>query len=111
MEDIEKILAKRFGQEKVDELRKAYPGRKLNVIMVEDKVAVLRPVTARELSDFTITMADTEKGGLDVACRNLLDTLWIGGDEEIRDNEEYFMSSMIQIQNCVELKKSAFYKL
>lgn len=92
-------------------MRKAYPGRKLNVITVEDKVAVLRPVTAKEFSDFTMTVADSVKGGLDTACRNLLDTLWIGGDEEIRNDEEYFMSSMIQIQNCVELKKSAFYKL
>lgn len=111
MEEIEKIIEERFGKGKVDELRKLYPGRKLNVITVEEKMAVLRPVTARELSEFTMTMTDSAKGGLDRACRDLLDTLWIGGDEEIRQDEEYFMSAMVQIQNCVELKKSAFYKL
>ena len=99
------LAEQRFGKEKLDQLSKEFNGRKLCIIAVEDKIAVLKPLNAKELSDYTRTMMSA---GLDVAARQLLDALWLGGDECIRDNEDYFMAAMVELQNVIELKKSTF---
>lgn len=99
------LAEQRFGKEKLDQLSKEFNGRKLCIIAVEDKIAVLKPLNAKELSDYTRTMMSA---GLDVAARQLLDALWLGGDECIRDDEEYFMAAMVELQNVIELKKSTF---
>ena len=97
----------KFGKEKLAELKAQFPGRKLNIIVVEDKVAILMPVTAKAISDYTRLFTDPE-AGLDVASKCIMNELWLIGDEELRDDEEYFTTAMIQVQNVVELKKSAF---
>nr|DAE48062.1 MAG TPA: hypothetical protein [Caudoviricetes sp.] len=99
------LAEQRFGKEKLNQLSKEFNGRKLCIIAVEDKIAVLKPLNAKELSDYTRTMMSA---GLDVAARQLLDALWLGGDECIRDNEDYFMAAMVELQNVIELKKSTF---
>ena len=99
------LAEQRFGKEKLDQLSKEFNGRKLCIIAVEDKIAVLKPLNANELSDYTRTMMSA---GLDVAARQLLDALWLGGDECIRDDEDYFMAAMVELQNVIELKKSTF---
>ncbi len=99
------LAEQRFGKEKLDQLSKEFNGRKLCVIAVEDKIAVLKPLNAKELSDYTRTMMSA---GLDVAARQLLDALWLGGDECIREDEDYFMAAMVELQNVIELKKSTF---
>ncbi len=104
------LAEKRFGKEKLAELKAQFPGRKINIIVVEDKIAVLRPMTAKALSDYT-RMVMAPEGGLDTAARCLIDELWIGGDEVIRDDEEYFISAMMEIQSIIEIKKSSFGKL
>ena len=107
IENIGHILETRFGKERVEKMKRGFAPRRLTVIMVEDKIAVLRPITAAELSQYSLIVADTEAGGIDKAARYLLDTLWIDGDTEIRDDEEYFMAAMLQVQNAIEVKKSA----
>lgn len=99
------LAEQRFGKEKLDQLSKEFNGRKLCIIAVEDKIAVLKPLNAKELSDYTRTMMSA---GLDVAARQLLDALWLGGDECIMDDEDYFMAAMVELQNVIELKKSTF---
>ncbi len=84
--NIEHILTKRFGEEKVSGWQKNFAPRKLSVIMVEDKIAVLRPIGAAELSRYSMLIADPN-AGMDKATRYLLEALWIDGDNEIRDNE------------------------
>lgn len=108
--NIEHILEKRFGEERVRGWRDEYAPRKLCVIAVEDKVAVLRPIRSAELSQYSMLVADPN-AGMDKAGRYLMDALWIAGDEAIRTDEECFMSAMLQLQNVIELKKSAFYRV
>jgi hypothetical protein len=108
--DVRKLLVDRFGETQVSDWEKAYHPRKLNVIEVEDKIAVLRPIGAKEISGYSMALVDPTKG-LDVATEYLLEELWLDGDNEIRDDEEYFISSMLQLQNVVETKKSRFTKL
>lgn len=102
-------LNERFGA-KYQEWKKQYAPRKLNVIAVEDKVAILRPICAAEVSVFSMMVANPEMG-LDKASNYLLNELWIDGDEELIGDEDYFISAMLQLQNVVELKKSNFYRL
>lgn len=106
----ELLLIERFGVEQVEKWRKEYAPRKLNVIEVEDKCAILRPIGADEIAGYSLALVDPEKGMV-VATRYLLEELWLGGDEEIRNDEEYFIAAMMQIQNVVETKKSRFTKL
>lgn len=108
---VKDLLAKRFGDEKVDSWKKQFAPRKIAVIAVEDKVAVLKPITASEIGQYSMMMADAENGGLDVASRYILNALWLDGDDCLRDDEEYFMSAMLQVQNTIEVKKSLFIRL
>ena len=108
--DINSILTERFGEKKVEEWKKGFSPRKINVIIVEDKIAVLRPVTAREVSEYSMMVANSELG-IDKASSYLLGELWIDGDEELKNDEEYFISAMLQLQQVIELKKSSFYRL
>ena len=108
MENIKEKLTARFGA-KLDEWKKQYAPRQLSVIEVEDKVAVLRPVGAAEVSTYTMQVAG--EGGLETASRYLLEELWLGGDDELRNDEEYFISAMLAVQQTIELKKSNFTKL
>lgn len=106
----ELILIDRFGEEKVNQWRKEYAPRQLNIIVVEDKVAVLRPVGSQEVANFSMMVAEPDKG-LDVASKYLLEELWIDGDTVLRDDEEYFISAMLQMQRIIDLKKSFFYRV
>lgn len=106
----EKLLTNRFGKEAVEAWKKEYAPRKLNVIEVEDKIAVLRPIGAEEVSQFSMMVANPEVG-MKKASEYLLGELWIDGDNELQNDEEYFISAMMQLQNTIELKKSNFYRV
>ena len=45
------LAEQKFGKEKLAELQAQFPGRKLNILVVEDKVAVLMPLTPKALSN------------------------------------------------------------
>lgn len=107
---IEKMLEERYGEAKLKEWREVYSPRSVSVITVEDKHAVLRPLTATELARYSVLTADST-AGLDIASRYLLEELWLDGDAELKDNEEYFMAAMLQLQYAIELKKSGYMKL
>lgn len=110
MEAGELVLIDRFGAEQVEKWRKEYSPRKLNVIAVEEKIAVLRPVGSQEVANFSMMVAEPDKG-LDVASKYLLSELWIDGDMELQNDEEYFISAMLQVQRIIDLKKSSFYRI
>jgi hypothetical protein len=48
---------------------------------------------------------------MDKACSFILNELWLDGDNELRDNEDYFISAMMQVESVIALKKSTFYKI
>jgi hypothetical protein len=109
LQELENQLTEKFGA-KYQDLKKQYAPRKLNVIKVEDKIALLRPIGAAEVSTFSMMTVNPEMG-LDKASEYLINELWLDGDMEIVNDEEYFISAMLQLQNVVELKKSSFYKV
>ena len=103
-----KQLTKRFPE--FPKWEKEYAPRKLNYIEVEDKCAILRPIGAKEISEYSMALVDPTKG-MEVATRYLLEELWIDGDNELRDDEDFFIGAMLQMQNVIETKKSHFIKL
>ena len=106
---VEAKLMERFGAD-YTAWKKQYAPRQLSILTVEDKLAVLRPVGASEVATFSMMVANPEIG-LDKASEYLLAELWLGGDMELQEDEDYFISAMLQLQNVVELKKSNFYRL
>ncbi|MFV0313260.1 MAG: hypothetical protein ACK5KN_16655 [Dysgonomonas sp.] len=94
----------------LEDLRKQYAPRQLSVIEVEDKVVVLAPINANAISNYSVALVDPERG-MEVATRFLLEDLWLAGDNEIRDDEDYFIAAMLQVQNIVQTKNSSFTKL
>jgi hypothetical protein len=106
---MEAQLMERFGA-KFTEWKNQYSPRQLNVVVVEEKLAVLRPIGASEVATFSMMVANPEMG-LDKATDYLLNELWLDGDTELINDEDYFISAMLQLQNVVELKKSNFYRL
>lgn len=106
---VETAVVTRFGAD-YDRWKKDFAPRQLNILTVEDKLAVLRPVGASEVATFSMMVANPEIG-LDKASEYLLGELWLGGDMELQEDEDYFISAMLQLQNVVELKKSNFYRL
>ena len=106
---IESQLSERFGAD-YTAWKKQYSPRQLSILTVEDKLAVLRPVGASEVATFSMMVANSEIG-LDKASEYLLGELWLAGDMELQEDEDYFISAMLQLQNVVELKKSNFYRL
>ncbi|MCC8146450.1 MAG: hypothetical protein LIO93_08455 [Bacteroidales bacterium] len=107
LQEYEKKIKERFPD--LDKWRSMYAPRKLNLITVEDKIAVLRPVGAKEIGNFSMMVGNGE--GIDTAIRYMLEELWLGGDNELRDDEEYFISAMLEVQKIIEVKKSSFLKL
>lgn len=105
---IKDLIVARFGEEKFKKWKQEFK-RDLNIIKVEDKLAVLRPIGAKEIALFSGMVAGDE--GLDKASEYLLNELWLDGDEELLNDEEYFISAMLQIQRTLQVKKSSFYKL
>jgi hypothetical protein len=108
-ETLDAILQTKYGS-KLDEYRSSYAPRKLNVIQVEDKVAILKPIGAEEIANYSMMLGDPEKGMV-TATQYLLEELWLDGDVAIKDDEEYFIAAMLQIHNVIETKKSRFTKL
>jgi len=107
--DIRELLISRFGEDKLTKWEKEYAPRKLNAIVVEDKLCVLRPISATEVSEYSVMFLSGI--GLEKANRYLLSELWVDGDMELQNDEEYFIGAMLQIERTVQLKKSSFYRL
>lgn len=106
----EQLLIERFGAEKVKEWQKEYAPRKLSVINVEGKFAILKPIGANEVANFSMMVANVDMG-IDKASEYLMNELWIDGDNELLSDEEYFISAMMQLQRVIEVKKSSFFQL
>lgn len=108
--EVIKLLTERFG-DRFKQWEKEYAPRKLNYIEVDDKCALLKPLDPETLSNYSMMLVLPEAGGLVGATRYILEELWLDGDDDIRDNDDYFMSAMVQVQHVMEQKKSRFIRL
>jgi hypothetical protein len=111
--DNQQRVETRFGIEQIQKWKSAFRNKPLNYILVEDKMAALRPVTAEDVASYTAAISDQSEG-LDKALVNsariLLNELWLDGDSELKDDDDYFSSVMLQIQGIIEVKKTIVLK-
>lgn len=104
---LEEIAREKFG-EKLDVWKAQYAPKQLIVIAVEDKMIVLKPMTPAVLSRYTMMLGSE---GMAEATRYALNELTLGGDAEVIDDDDYFMSAFMQFNAVVELKKGRASKL
>lgn len=105
--ELQQRLYDKFGQEKVKELKKQFPTKNLIVIEIDDKLALLRPPTIEEVANVSVMMASADLAdSMVTASRFLLSCLWLMGDQQLQDDDEYFASIMLQLQNIIEVKKT-----
>lgn len=77
------------------------------VLIVDDKAAFVNAISRK-----IISMAQTVSNGDEVnLCELILDACWIEGDDEIRDDDDYFIPAMAQIQGLLTLKTASLKKL
>lgn len=76
-------------------------------ITVEDKSAYLRKPDRKTLA-FAMTKVQTDPLGF---SEILLTNCWLAGDEEIRNDDAYFLAAISQLDQLVEVKASEVKKL
>jgi hypothetical protein len=76
-------------------------------ITVEDKNAYLRKPDRKTLA-FAMTKAQTDPLGF---AEILVNNCWLGGDEEMKTNDAYFLAVTSQLDKLVEVKTSELKKL
>lgn len=92
-----------FKKEQIDTWKKEHGD--IYLITVEDKSCVLRKPTRQELSfvsGITDPMQFTE---------TLLKQLWLGGDEDMQERDEYFLAISSKLDTVLKLKEAEVKKL
>lgn len=98
---IETSIKERFTEEQIAAWKKDFG--KIKRLQIGDKVIFVKPATSEHVANYTVGCAT---GGLNAGARYLLNELFIAGDNEIFDDEEYFKTAMLQCENLIDLKKS-----
>lgn len=107
----EKYVAERFG-EKVNHWRKEHGKIWFLPVFAEDgetieKFAIFKPINRTILNYATSKLEDS---GLYGFLEAAMMECWIDGDDEIIQNDEYFISSAQVFNKVIESKKVAFIK-
>lgn len=92
-----------FKKEQIDAWKKQHGD--IYLITVEDKSCVLRKPTRQELSfvsGITDPMLFTE---------TLLKHLWLAGDEDMQERDEYFLAISSKLDTVLKLKEAEVKKL
>ena len=92
-----------FNKEQIAAWKKQHGD--IYLITVEDKSCVLRKPTRQELSfvsGITDPMQFTE---------TLLKQLWLGGDEDMQERDEYFLAISSKLDTVLKLKEAEVKKL
>lgn len=91
---------------KVEELKAKHNLKEVFVLKVGGKTGYLRKPNRKD-----IAMARSLAEGDEVNYYELLlDAVWLGGDEEIRKDDDYFFNSFASLGNLIESKKAELKK-
>lgn len=98
-----------YTDEQFQEWEKKYGKGKVFELTIEDKRAVLRKPDRKALS-FATTGSS---GGKDPMKFNevILNQCWIAGDEEIREDDDYFLAACPVLEGLMEAKQAELKKL
>lgn len=98
----------KFTDEKLKEWKEKH-GDRLFMIKVEDKLAVVRKPGRKDLS-FATAGSSQGKDALKFA-EILLKQCWIDGDQEIMEDDDYFLGAVPTLEALAENKKAEIKKL
>lgn len=76
-------------------------------ITSEDKVGYIRKPNRNELKSAT-TLAQTDPLGF---VEIVLENCWLGGDEQLKTDDAYFMGISSQLEQIIEVKQAEIVKL
>lgn len=77
----------------------------LFLITVEDKDCILRKPTRKDYS-YVSAIKDPIK-----MTEMMVKQVWVAGDEELRDNDDYFLALMPRMEEVMKVKDSEVKKL
>jgi hypothetical protein len=100
-------FVKRFTQEKINEWKAQFAGRKLIFLAIGTEMAILRPPTADDLGDY---MTAIGTNGMSKAVAMIVEQLWLDGDISLIQDEDNFIAVFLQVNNILEGKKADFFR-
>jgi len=92
-------------KEQIQEWKKQY--KDVFVISVADKKAYLRTPDRKTLS-YASTLATKDPLKFNEV---ILDNCWLGGDEEIKTNDELFLAVSSKLPDLIQIKEATLEKL
>nr|DAX36495.1 MAG TPA: hypothetical protein [Caudoviricetes sp.] len=92
-------------KEQIQEWKKQY--KDIFVISVEDKKVYLRTPDRKTLS-YASTLATKDPLKFNEV---ILDNCWLGGDEEIKTNDELFLAVSSKLSDLIQIKEATLEKL
>lgn len=107
----EAAAIEKFGADKIAEWRKAYGAVWFMTFLTEDKkiekIAVFRPIDRQVLSYAASKMEDD---GLYGFLEQGMRECWLAGDQEIIEDDNYFIPAAQKFNKIIEGKQVAFLK-
>ena len=109
----ETIAIERYGEDKLKAWRKEFGSVWFLPVLNEeeegkvDKLAVLRPINRHILSHASTKIEDE---GLYVFLEACMRECWIEGDNELLEDDEYFIPAAMKFNKVIEGKKVVFLK-
>lgn len=74
-------------------------------ITVDDKSCVLRKPNRKDLSYVSVASDNVKM------CEVLMKQLWVDGDPEMQEDDNYFLAAMSQMEEVLKVKESKIKKL
>lgn len=93
-------------QAQIDAWKKQY--KTVHKLTVEDKVGYLHNPDRRTLS---LAMSRISRGDIMGGSEAVLENCWLGGDEEIKTDDELFMGAISVVGEIISAKQAALEKL
>jgi len=105
--EIKPTTAAEVTPEMIAEWKKQFPNG-LFKLKVGDKTGYVRNASRENIK---YAMTQMQNGGPIGILESILLETWLGGDEEILTKDEYFMGSMMQMQELMQVQTSELEKL
>lgn len=77
-------------------------------LTIEDKTAYLRKPDRRTLS---LAMTKISKGDIMGGSEAILENCWLGGDTEIKTDDDLFMAAVGKVGDLIQVKEAELEKL
>ncbi len=100
------MATKKVTQEQINEWKEKY-GDVFKIEFEDGKEAFLRQPDRKTLS-FAMTKMQTNPLGF---AETILNQCFLGGDEEVKTNDNYFFGAASQLEGLMEVKNAALKKL